>query len=110
MSGAGSEMAQTTVVNLGDGQKLYFGGTQGSGLGEVSARGAIAAVAVAELEKAFAGLGNLIAMVQKGIEQAGTMPSKTEIEFGVSIEGKCDIHVFSGSANADFKVTLSWDK
>jgi len=37
-------------------------------------------------------------------------PDKVEMEFGCSLNGKCDLQVVSGEGKADFKVKLAWSK
>lgn len=41
---------------------------------------------------------------------AAAAPDKTEIEFGVKVEGKTDLIVTSGGAEANLKVTLTWER
>ena len=49
-------------------------------------------------------------LLETSVGRMSAKPDKVEMEFGAKISGDCDLWIVSGEGEADFRVTLSWDK
>jgi hypothetical protein len=103
-------MAKTIIVALPSGKKLLFGAPERGGLHEVSLGDKLAEKASGQFENALATLGELVGVLEKSVGALERRPSKVEMEFGATLSGDCDLWIVSGKGEAEFKVTLSWDK
>ena len=105
-------MPARMVVELTDGKKVLFGGRGGAvtGLSEV---GLAEDIAKASSEKFRAGLGalaELVSMLEQSVGRMAQRPDKVEMEFRATLSGECDLWIVSGEGEAEFKVTLAWEK
>jgi hypothetical protein len=103
-------MSAPTVIDLPDGKKLYFGGDAKKGLSEVSAKGKIATVTTEKFKSALGSLGELVKILEASIGDLPKRPDKIEMEFGAKLSTDCNLWIVSGEGEAEFKVTLSWEK
>lgn len=99
------------VVETPSGNKLFFGGGGPViGLSEVGIGTEIATASSAAFKGALATLGELVAMLEESLGRMPKRPDKVEMEFRASLSGECDLWIVSGNGEAEFKVTLTWNK
>lgn len=104
-------MSARMVVELPDGNKILFGGKgTETGLSEVSVRGDIAKATGEQLKAALGSLSGLVEALEQSVLRLARRPDKIEMEFGASLTGECDLWIVSGEGQAEFKVTLAWEK
>jgi hypothetical protein len=104
-------MPERIVVELANGRKLLFGGGGSpTGLGEVGLGEAVAKAAGERFQAGLATLGDLVGMLENAVGRLANRPDKIEMEFRASLTGECDLWVVSGEGEAEFKVTLAWEK
>ena len=103
-------MSTPTIIELPDGKKLYFGGDAKKGLSEVSAKGKLATVTTEKFKSALGSLGELVKILEASIGDLPKRPDKIEMEFGAKLSTDCNLWIVSGEGEAEFKVTLSWEK
>ena len=100
---------QIIVVEFGPGRKVLIGGTgRKVGLADVSAAKKIREMTVEGFKAAFQSLSDVIQVVQSSIGKL-PKPAKVELEFGAKLSGDCDLWVVSGDAEAEFKITVTWE-
>jgi hypothetical protein len=102
-------MAKTMIVALPSGKKLLFGGPERGGLHEVSLADKLTEKASGEFESALATLGEMVGVLENSF-RGMQRPSRFEMEFGATLSADCNLWIVSGKGEAEFKVTLSWDK
>ena len=104
-------MSARMIVELPDGRKVLFGGRgPTTGLSEI---GLADDLAKATADKFRAGLGTLAELITTLEQAVGRMtrrPDKVEMEFRASLSAECDLWIVSGEGEAEFKVTVSWEK
>ena len=103
-------MAGTMKIELANGNTVLFGAPAKGGLQEISLRDSLPSGSAAQFEKAMSSLGGLVEMLEKQVAALAKRPSSVEIEFGASLSGECDLWIVSGHGEAEFKVTLKWEK
>ena len=103
-------MSARMVVQLSDGQKVFFGAGDDAGLAEAGVADAIAKATGETFKKALGSLAELVKMLEASVGAMEKRPEKVEMEFGAKISGDCDLWIVSGEGEADFKVTLTWGK
>ena len=104
-------MATRIEVETPDGGKVFFGGGgQGAGLSEVSFADTAVKVAGEKFQAALGSLGWIVATLERSVETMAKRPDKVEVEFSASLTTECNLHIVSGEAEAEFKVTLTWGK
>jgi hypothetical protein len=104
-------MSAQMVVELTNGNKLLFGGHGAvRSLSEVTIGEETAKVTAGDFKAALASLADLVGMLQQTVGHMEKRPAKVEMEFGASLSGECDLWIVSGTAEAEFKVTLTWGK
>ena len=54
-------------------------------------------------------LGELVKILEASIGDLPKRPDKIEMEFGAKLSTDCNL-IVSGEGEAEFKVTLSWEK
>jgi hypothetical protein len=62
------------------------------------------------LGAALGTLGGLVEVLEKSVGQIKSRPDRVEIEFRASLSGECDLWIVAGDGEAEFTVTLGWDK
>jgi hypothetical protein len=99
-------------VDLGNGRKLYIGGTSGdgSGLAQVGTAGKVATATVDAFKAGMASLGDVFAMLNASVEKLPKRPDSIEMEFRAKLTGNCDLWIVSGEGEAEFSVKVSWGK
>ena len=102
-------MPDTIKVKFASGNTVQFGNQQGGGLSSVSARAGVVDKAEEAFDKALGALGDVVARLEAAIGGLERRPDGVEVEFSASLKGDADLWVVSGSAEAEFKVTLKWD-
>jgi Trypsin-co-occurring domain 1 len=55
-------------------------------------------------------LGELVKILEASIGDLPKRPDKIEMEFGAKLSTDCNLWIVSGEGEAEFKVTLSWEK
>ena len=104
-------MSARMIVELPNGSSVYFGGGgDNPGLSEIDVGDDIVKASSERFKKALGSLGEIVKMLEASVGDLAKRPDKVEMEFGAKISGKCDLWVVSGEGEADFKVTLTWDK
>jgi hypothetical protein len=104
-------MSARIVVEMPDGRKVYVGGGgQDVGLAEVSFAQDAAKAAGAKFQAALGSLGWIVETLEQSVGQMAKRPDKVEVEFSASLTTECNLHIVSGEAEAEFKVTLTWGK
>ena len=103
-------MSAQTIIELPEGRKLYFGGDAKKGLSEVSAKGKIATITTEKFKSALGSLGELVKILESSVGNLPKRPDKIEMEFGAKLSTDCNLWIVSGEGEAEFKVTLSWEK
>jgi hypothetical protein len=103
-------MPAQIIVELPEGRKLYFGDDPETRLAKVSAKGKLADMTTEKFKSALGSLGELVKILEDSVGNLPKRPNKVEMEFGASLKGDCNLWIVSGEGEADFKVTLSWEK
>jgi hypothetical protein len=104
-------MANRMVIELSDGNKVLFGGAgQAIGLNEVGLGGDIAKATGDKFKAALGSLASLVSVLEESVGRMPRRPDKIEMEFSASLTADCDLWIVSGEGEAEFKVTLGWDK
>lgn len=103
-------MPQQIIIELPEGRKLYFGSDAQTRLAEVSAKSKLAAMTTENFKSALGSLGELVKILEDSVGNLPKRPDKIEMEFGASLKGDCNLWIVKGEGEADFKVTLSWDR
>ncbi|HXC26568.1 MAG TPA: CU044_2847 family protein [Stellaceae bacterium] len=104
-------MASQMIVELPSGKRILFGGKGASvGLSQVSLRPDIAKATRAQFETALGTLAELTGALEHSIASMARRPDKVEMEFRASLSAECDLWIVSGEGEAEFKVTLAWEK
>ena len=104
-------MPARMVVELPGGQKVLFGGRgAATGLSEVGLAEDVAKATADSFRAGLGALGGLISVLEEAVGRMGRRPDKVEMEFGASLSGECDLWVVSGEGEAEFKVTITWEK
>ena len=62
------------------------------------------------IQKVLAPLGELVEVVFGQLKSAVRKPDKVTLELGAAFKGKTGLVIVSGEAQANLKVTLSWEK
>jgi hypothetical protein len=112
-------MPVATVVELPNGGKLIFGQAPAGGgfvdVGAVTDKLGQAAtdklrqVALENFKKTLASLGDVIQLVEDSVGRITGSAKSVEVEFGVALKGECDLKLVSGSAEAEFKIKVTWE-
>jgi hypothetical protein len=96
---------------LPDRKQLIFGGRGPiTGLSEVGIGEEITKAASGAFKGALGTLAALIGMLEESVGRMEHGPDKVEMEFRASVSGECDLWIVSGDVEAEFKVTLAWEK
>jgi len=104
-------MSARIVVETPGGGKVYIGGSgQGGGLNEVSFADRAVRAAGDKFQVALGSLGWIVETLEQSVGQMAKRPDKVEVEFSASLTTECNLHIVSGEAEAEFKVTLTWGK
>jgi hypothetical protein len=104
-------MAAKMVVELPEGKQLIFGGSgPTTGLSEVGIAEEITKAASGAFKGALGTLGTLVGMLEETVGRMEHRPDKVEMEFRASLSGECDLWIVSGDGEAEFKVTIAWEK
>ena len=103
-------MPDSIVVQFASGNTVRFGESSGGGLREIGVADQVAKQSADTFNKAMGALGDVVARLESAIGELARKPDGVEIEFSASLKGDCDLWVVSGEAEAEFKVTLKWDK
>jgi hypothetical protein len=103
-------MAGVMVVELAEGQKILLGGRGGAGLSEVSFGDDVTKATGAAFEKGLATLATLFDKLDGAMHKAARRPDKVEMSFKASLTGECDLWIVSGEGNAEFSVTVTWER
>ncbi|MGI4977414.1 MAG: CU044_2847 family protein [Janthinobacterium lividum] len=103
-------MPDIIKVKFASGNTVQFGNPQGGGLSPVGMRDAVAEKAAETFDRALGALGDVVARLEAAIGGLPRRPDGVEVEFSASLKGDCDLWVVSGEAEAEFKVTLKWDR
>jgi len=103
-------VADSITVKFPSGNIVHFGSGAGGGLQQVGVRGDIATKAGESFHKALGALGDVVAAMESAIGKLEHRPDGVEVEFSASLSGNADLWVVSGQGQAEFKVTLKWDK
>ncbi len=102
-------MSTQMVIELPDGQRIFFGGEE-TGLAQVSAASRALDVSKDAFQGALGSLAALVGALEASVGKMPNRPDKVELEFGASLTGKCDLWIVAGDGKAEFKVKLAWDK
>jgi hypothetical protein len=103
-------MAAQMIVELADGNKIYFGRAPEGGLDEVTIAEDAARIAEAAFRKGLGALGSLVGVLHEAVGKLPHRPEGVELEFRASLSAECNLFVLSGDGEAEFKVTLRWGK
>ena len=104
-------MAAKMLVELPDGKQLIFGGRGPvEGMSEVGIGEEITKAASSTFKGALGTLASLVGMLEDSVGRMEHRPDKVEMEFRASLSGECDLWIVSADGEAEFKVTLAWDK
>jgi hypothetical protein len=104
-------MSARILIDLPDGHQVLFGGSGSrTGLSEVSIGGDIARASSETFKAALGSLAGLASALEGSLGDMAKRPDKVEMEFGASLTGDCNLWIVSGEGQAEFKVTLSWEK
>jgi len=103
-------MSARMVVELPEGQKIYFGGRGGAGLSEVSFADDVAKASAASFEKGLMTLAALFDRLDAAMAKSAKRPDTVELSFKASLTGECDLWIVSGEGAAEFSVTVTWGK
>lgn len=103
-------MPDTIEVKFTSGNIVRFGNEQGGGLSPAGARDAVVDQTAKTFDKALGALGDVVARLEAAIGGLKRRPDGVEVEFSASLKGDCDLWVVAGEAEAEFKVTLKWDR
>ena len=102
-------MSAKMVIQLSDGNKVFFGAGDDRGLSQIGVADDIAKATGETFKKALGSLA-MVEMLETSVGTMPTRPDTVEMEFGAKISGDCNLWIVSGEGEADFKVTLSWGK
>jgi hypothetical protein len=104
-------MPAQMVVELPGGNKVVFGGSgRDTGLSEAAFGEAVAKATGEKFKAALGALADLVAVLEGSLGEMARRPDKVEMEFGASLTGDCNLWIVSGEGQAEFKVTLAWEK
>ena len=103
-------MSARIVVELSKDHKVFFGSGDSLGLSEAGAGEHVAKVSGEAFRNALGSLGELVGLLEASVGKMPTRPDKVELELGAKISGDCNLWIVSGEGEADFKVSLSWEK
>ena len=102
-------MSSRMVIELDGGGKVLFGGN-GTGPQEIGRLGDVAKVTAEKFGAALGQLGKVVEVLHNSIDRMPNKPKKIEIELRASLSSECNLWIVSGDGEAEFKVTLAWDK
>jgi hypothetical protein len=102
-------MSSRMVIELGDGGKVLFGGS-GTGPQEIGRLSDLVKVTGEKFSAALGQLGQVVEILHNSIDRMPNKPKKVEIELRASLSSECNLWIVSGDGEAEFKVTLAWDK
>jgi hypothetical protein len=77
---------------------------------EVSVADDIAKAAAEKFKAALGSLAGLVAALEDSVGRMPHRPYTVEMQFGASLSSDCNLWIVSGIGEAEFKVTLGWDK
>ncbi len=103
-------MADSITVKFPSGNTVHFGSSADEGLSEVGFLEDVAEKTGESFHKALGALGDVVAALESAIGKLEHRPDGVEVEFSASLSGKCNLWVVAGDGEAEFKVTLKWDK
>ena len=103
-------MSAQLIVELPDGAKIHFGREPEAGLSEAGVAENIATASAETFKAALGSLASLVAALEASVGQMAHRPDKVEMEFRASLSGECDLWIVSGDGEAEFKVTIAWEK
>ena len=104
-------MPARILVELSEGNKILIGGGGPvAGLSEVGVAEDIAKAAGAKFKQALGSLAELVSVLEESVGRMAHRPDTVEMEFGASLSSDCNLWIVSGTGEAEFKVTLGWDK
>jgi len=103
-------MSDTVVVKFANGNVVRFGSRESGGLNEVGLLGDASAKAGEAFEKGMSALADVVGALEQAVGGLAHKPDGVEVEFSASLKGNCDLWVVSGEGEAEFKVTLKWEK
>jgi len=103
-------VADSITVKFPSGNTVHFGTSPAGGLREVSVLGTVAEKTGESFHNALAGLADVVSAVEAAVGNLKHRPDGVEVEFSASLTGNCDLWVVAGQGQAEFKVTLKWDK
>ena len=102
-------MPTSMAIELEGGKTIYFGGSTSAGLSDVGFAEDVTQAGKDAFESALGALAGLVGSLNKAVDALPNKPNKVEVEFAVSLSGRCDLVVVKGDGKADFKVQLAWD-
>jgi hypothetical protein len=104
-------MPVATVVELPHGRKLIVGQAPAeSGFVDVGAAAdKLRKVALENFKSTLASLGDVIQLVEDSVGRLTGTAKSVEVEFGVALKGEYDLQLVSGSAEAEFKIKVTWE-
>ncbi|MFJ9693906.1 CU044_2847 family protein [Kitasatospora sp. NPDC101183] len=99
VTAAGSDAPETVRVEIAQ---------VGEGLVQVSRPGQVVARATRSLGDMLAGIRPVAQNFVEGFHGLAHAPDEISIEFGLSLSAEADVVISSTSAEANFKVSLTW--
>ena len=102
-------MPARMVIELESGDKVLFGGS-GTGPQEIGRLSDLAQATGQKFSAALGQLAQVVEILQNSIDRLPKKPDKVEIELRASLSSECNLWIVSGDGEAEFKVTLAWDK